>query len=378
MRKKKIMVLYTTAGMGHKKAAFAIHEAFEGKSDLELKLVDALEHSSRFYRFLYKDLYVFVVSRMRWLWGFMFHLSNTTLVDALTRRLRHWTDRVALRDMISLVRSFEPDAIVSTHFALSSMAGEIKKKYLPEVKLYSLITDYGPHSFWLCDEMDRYFVGAEEVKVQMLRRGVRPSRVTVTGIAVEKVFSEVKDTEKIKEEFQLERDKKIVLLMSGGFGVGPMKDILKVLEECTESIQVIAVCGHNKALFEELSALSGDLSYPVKVIGFTEKVADLMAVSDLMVTKAGGISVTEALAASLPMALFASIPGQEHWNEELLVGRGAALKAHTKKEVAEVTDRALLSEDVHESLKESIEKLRNPHAAQDIADAVREELKDIT
>jgi len=111
-------------------------------------------------------------------------------------------------------------------------------------------------------------------------------------------------------------------------------------------------------------------------VGFTDRVADLMALSDLMVTKAGGISVTEALNVRLPQIFFASIPGQEAWNEQLFVRRGAAFKARTYREITELTDRVLLSQDVHEVLAEAINELSAPSAAGDIADAVVSEIND--
>ena len=197
---------------------------------------------------------------------------------------------------------------------------------------------------------------------------------TVTGIATEAAFCGETNGEAVKQEMELEPDRKTVLVMSGGFGVGPMREILLALASCTEKLQVIAVCGHNEQLYRDLNCVRRRLSYPVKVIGFTDRVPELMAASDLMISKAGGISVTEALNSLTPMILFDSIPGQEFWNEELLLRRGASLKASNYKEIAEMTDRALLSQDVYESLVESIKELRSPSAAEKIARTVLSEL----
>lgn len=375
MNKKKIMVLYTTAGLGHKKAAFGIYDALKEEEGIDLEFVDALQYSGRLYRILYKDLYVFVVSRMKWLWKISFILSNNKFVDLCTRRMRHWFDSKALSELLRVIESSRPDAIVSTHFALASMADRIRSISPENPRMYCLITDYGPHSFWLSGSIDHYFVGSEEVKVEMLKRGIKASRVSVTGIATEKVFCEERDSNISKEEYGFEDGRKTVLIMSGGFGVGPMLDILKALTDCKEDLQAVAVCGHNKKIFHELQNISGSLGYPVKVLGFTDKVAELMRFSDLMITKAGGISVTEALNSRLPMVLFDSIPGQENWNEELLVRRGAAFKAESYRQICEMTDRALLSEDVYEALLEGIEELRSADAAEKIAETVISEIK---
>lgn len=375
MEKKKILILYSTAGLGHKKAALGINEAIKDKEGVEVKMIDALEHANKVFRFLYTTAYVFVISKMKWLWGLSFVLTNNRIFDLLTRGARYFFESLSLKSLIPEIRDFNPDAVISTHFVLTSIAEKIRSENDARPKLYCLLTDYGPHSFWLSQKIDRYFTGAEEVKIEMLKRGIKASRITVTGIATEKEFAEEKDIEALRKEFGLEENKKTLLIMSGGFGVGPMKEVLAPLSKCNDDLQAIVVCGHNKELYEEINAFKEKVPFPVKVLGFTDRVSDLMATADLMVTKAGGISVTEALNARLIMILFDSIPGQESWNEELLLERGVAFKARSFKEISELVDRVFLSKDVHESLTEAIEEVRKPEAAEEIAKIVFSDMR---
>jgi len=252
------------------------------------------------------------------------------------------------------------DAIVTTHFILPNIASYLKRKKGFKSKLYTVITDNGPHSFWLSDSMDKFFVGSELAKDETLKRGIPEAKIMVTGIPTTKEFSGKFDITLLDEKYKIDRARKTVFLLSGGYGVGPLEKILKSLNNCGTDIQAIVVCGHNEKVYKEIEVLKKDLKYPVILFGFTDKVAELMAVSDVMITKAGGVSTTEALNAKLPMILFASIPGQETWNEKLLTSQGAGIKAKKVEEIPSIADRILLSEDVNESVRAGIGKIRRP------------------
>ena len=371
MKKKKIIILYSTAGMGHKKAAFALLDAFKEKKDeVSCEMIDVLEYGNRFYNFLYKDFYVFMMSRAKAAWGILYDLSNLPVVNMLTRRLREVTDFYSLRRLEKAILESDPDAIIATHFLFPSISRILRKNKCIRSQMYAVVTDYGPHSFWLSNHINGYFVGSESALTEMVKRKIPAENITATGIPVTKEFNESFNTDKLRKTYGLDKSKKTVLLLSGGYGVGPMEEILFSLNDCSADIQVITVCGHNEAAYEDIQKIKSELKYPVILFGFTDKVAELMAVSDLMITKAGGISVTEAMNARLPMILFASVPGQETWNEKMLCAARAAEKAKKVKDIPVIANRILLSDDVYEALKEGIDKVRKPDAAERIVDKV--------
>ena len=373
--KKKIIVLYSTGGMGHKKAAMALLEAFKAKTDdIEVKAIDSLEYGNKFYNFLYKDMYVYLMSRGKLLWGLLYNFSNLPLVDKLTRGFREKTELSNLGKLDDVLCEENADAIIATHFILPNIAGFLKRKKEIRSKLYTVITDNGPHSFWLSDYMDKFFVGSELAKDETLKRGIPETKITVTGIPVMKEFSGSFNRGELEEKYKINKNKKTIFLLSGGYGVGPLEKMLNSLNNCGTDIQAIVVCGHNEKVYKEIESMQKKLKYPVILFGFTDKVAELMAVSDLMITKAGGISTTEALNARLPMILFASIPGQETWNEKLLISAGAAIKAERVEDLSSISDRILLSEDVNQSVREGIDKIRKPYAAREIVDIVIKEV----
>jgi len=376
MNNKKIIILYSTGGMGHKKAAMALLKAFRAAGDvLEVEAIDVIEHASRVYKFLYLDFYVYLMSAGRWLWSIMYYFSNLPLVDLATRRLRAFLDYNSLTGLGKMLINKQPDAVIATHFLLPSIAEVLRKDKRFHAKMFTVITDYGPHSYWLSDHMDMFFVGSDSASAEVAKRGVPPERIKVTGIPTTDDFIKDQDIGGLRAKYGLASSGKTIFLMSGGYGVGPIEEMLLELNKCASNIQVIVVCGHNKEVYEDVKALQEKLKYPVVLFGFTDKVAELMAVSDLMITKAGGISSTEALNARLPMVLFASIPGQETWNERFLVSSGAAEKAVRAEDIPAIADRVLGSDEVYSSFLAGIDKVRRPCAAEDIVKVVLGEIE---
>ncbi len=374
-KKKKIIILYSTAGMGHKKAALAIYDAFQKRNaEVSVEVIDILEYASNTYKHLYLNFYVFMMSRAKWLWAFLYHFSDIPLVDIMTRKVRGVLDFRGMSAVGPMLAEKKPAAIIATHFFLPSVAAILKKYDDLNAKMYTLITDYGPHSYWLSDYVDEFFVGSEPAARNLEKRGVPANKITATGISTSADFTREFDKDALRKVHGVDRDKKTVFLMSGGFGVGPIEKMLLSLNSCSADIQVIAVCGHNKTVYEDMEHLQEKLKYPLVLFGLTDKVAELMAISDLMITKAGGISVTEALNARLPMILFGSIPGQETWNEEFLISNGAAEKAKRIEDIPLIANRILISDEEYDSFMAGIDKIRKPNAAKDIVEIV---LKDM-
>ena len=374
---KKILILYSTGGMGHKKAAAALFESFKKHADkVVVKNIDTLDFGNAFYKFLYMNCYVFLMTKGKRLWGFLYYLTDIGIIDKIMKKVREVLDIKSMKGLEALLIKENPDAIVSTHFVLSAIAKVVKQRVNHRVKQYVVITDYGPHGFWIADDIDKYFVGSRSMVPDMLKRGIPENKISVTGIPVVEDFKQTFNIPELRKKYSLVDERKTIFMLSGGFGVGPMEEMLKTLDKCKTDIQVITVCGHNEELYKNIDAMKETLNYPITLLGFSDKVPELMAVADLMITKAGGISVTEALVMKLPMILYASIPGQETWNEQMLTGAHAAMKADSVEKLSELSDRALLSVDVYESLKAGIETVRHDDSAEEIVETILSELEE--
>jgi len=250
---KKVMILYSTGGMGHKKAAMALKERFEERSgDVEVKNIDTLDYGNAFYKFLYVNAYVFLMTKAKTLWGLLYYFSDLPFVDWIMKKIRPSLDLSSLKGLDEMIAGEKPDAIVTTHFVLPAISKYIRKMKDMNPRMYVVVTDYGPHAFWFARDIDRYFVGAEDMVYSLMERGILKEKITVSGIPVVKDFDSVTDIDTIKEEYDLDRDLKTIFMLSGGFGVGPMGAILNALNECKAKIQVMAVCGHNEKMYEDL------------------------------------------------------------------------------------------------------------------------------
>ena len=374
--KKKILLVYSTAGMGHKKAALALESVMKGFSgDYDVKPVDVMEYATRLYKFLYLDFYVFLMKKATWLWALMFYVSDMKLVDILTRSIRGKMDYNGVTGFGEFLLKEAPDAVIATHFLVPSIAGILKKKGLKS-ELSAVVTDYGPHSYWLSGSIDIYFAGSERVRTELIRKGIKPEKIRVTGIPTGSEFHARQNEDALRKKYGLDEARKTVFIMSGGFGVGPVGKMLKAMNSCKSKVQVIAVCGHNKELYGQLESIASSLNYPLKLFAFTDKVAELMAVSDVMITKAGGISVTEAMDSSLPMILFGSIPGQETWNERFLSENGAAVIAKSIEDIPRLADGMLEDPGVYETFKRGLGKICKSHSAEDITGEIMKAIGD--
>ena len=356
--------------MGHKKAALALESYMKSTlPECDIRTVDIMEYASSLYKFFYLDFYVFLMKKATWLWALMFYISDSKLFDVLTRQIRGGMDYNGLPGFGDFLMKESPDAVVATHFLVPSIASLLKRKGL-KTKLSAVVTDYGPHSYWLSSDIDMYFAGSNGVKTELVRKGIPSDKVMVTGIPTTDEFHKEYDKDVLEKEYGLDDDRKTIFIMSGGFGVGPVGKMLLAMKDCATDIQVIAVCGHNKDLLRQLEKVSASLHYPVRLFGFTDKVAELMAVSDIMITKAGGISVTEAMDSGLPMILYGSSPGQETWNEIFLSGNGAAVLAGSIKDIPRMADGLLGDPAAYADVKRGLSAISKPRAAQDITEEV--------
>ncbi len=357
--KKKIFILYATAGAGHKKAAEAIFRSIKDP-ETELKLLDIVTFMSPWNRRLYSDGYTFLISRLPWLWGFLYWASDTPWLRLLNRHLRRFSNARLCFPLLKFLCQERPDVVVSTQFLASEIASYAKQKAGLKSRLITVVTDFGVHDFWLSPETDIYCC-ASEMTADILRgKGVPAERVRVTGIPVDEKFNFSLSREQVLSELGLSPEKFTVLIATGGIGVGPIEEIAGSLKD---EAQLLIVCGHNESLRKRLEAKN----HPqIRLFGFIDYMERLMAASDLMVTKAGGLSVTEALVKGLPMTFFFLIPGQETINARTLSAGRAGVIATTPREIASQVLKFKDARELAQEYKKNCLAFAKPHSCQEI------------
>jgi processive 1,2-diacylglycerol beta-glucosyltransferase len=325
----RILIATVTAGAGHVQAAAALEEAWHSlRSHDTLRRLDVLEFTPKLYRKIYLEGYVKLVEHAPEVWAVMFnHSDNPALMRKLTR-FRRALARLTNAKFIRELRRFKPDAVLCTHFMPLEIMGRLKAKArTARVPLtVSVVTDFEAHALWMEPGVDLYCVAAEETKGRLVARGVAAETVAVTGIPIAAKFSADIDRPATRKRFGLRDDLPVLLVLSGGFGMGPVADILRELNQLATPVQCVIVCGRNEELRRELAVQ--DHRHPTHVLGFVTNMHELMAVANLVISKPGGLTSSEAMAMGKPMFILNPIPGQEGANSDFLLEHGAAAKAN--------------------------------------------------
>lgn len=367
----RIAILHATAGSGHKRAAQALAAAIGERDPLvTVREVDTLVFASTLYRSTYAASYNAMAARAPALWGALYHSWALASVNRGTAPVRLAMDRLNLRRLVRVLEHESPDAVVCTHFlpveALSPRRGRGRLR----VPLYCVITDFTAHPFWAFPHVDRYFVASDRVAQELAGHGVARERIEVTGIPVDPSFARPIGRDAARARFGLSPREPVVLVMGGGGGVGPLAELAGRLAALALEPRVVVVCGTNEKLRAAVDALPAARAGRITTLGYTHEVDALMEACDVVVSKAGGLTCSEALIKRVPLVVFRPTPGQEVRNTEYLEAGGAALHADSIAEVEATVGRWLSDAAAREKVREAAGKLARPDAAARIAERV--------
>ena len=362
----KVLITYASAGGGHLRAAEAIFDFLKNnRKNLEVELEDILAYSSPFFRFCYIRGYPVLVHYANPVWGFFFFLTEFWIFRWFSRKIASAINYLSCRNFRGYLEKKDFDFIVSTHFLASELAAGLKLKNKIKSKLVTIITDYGVHPFWLSKGTDLYIAASQPTKDKLLNMGIEEQRIKVFGIPVSRNFNKGQDKNKLKSELGLDLNKFTVLIMTGSFGSGPLEKIAKSL---MNDVQILLVCARNKKLFDSLSR---ENLKNVKVFGFIDNPEELMAVSDVIITKPGGLSIAESLNMGLFPIFISSIPGQEMENIRILASYGIGVFPKSIKQIKEVVLELKDNPQKLADLKNKIAQAAKPGSCQEISSVIR-------
>ena len=399
---KKILIVYATAGEGHKRAALALKDAMGAlnPSDVQVQTVDSLDYTNKFFKWFYPNCYIFMVTRIPTIWGLFYYMLDFKWLYPLTSLVRRIINKANTGRFEKFIREYNPDLVISTHFLAGEVISSLKRRRAIKTWLITCVTDFRMHSFWYSGQTDMFCAGFAETKSDLTRKWkVAPDRVHVTGIPIHGKFYAIKNKYEICGRRGLEKDLFTVLITGGGFGVGPIIGLVKNIVELGLRIQVLIVCGHNKKLLDEISALTtnnqqgrslpspaagkqrrakppqGGLTTILKPFGFIDYVDELMEVSDLGITKAGGLICSESVAKGLPLIIIAPIPGQESRNCRMLLKNRAAFKIKRPRELKKIISTVYRNTEILKEMRVSIRSVKMENPAMHIAKFVLKVVK---
>ncbi len=364
--KHRILLLSILAGMGHIRAAQAIEEALKELSEeIETLCLDPMRFvSPQISDFINRFYLWFIEPPLYHFWGFLY---ENRLLSAPYSPFRWIISQAYAHSIQEILREFDPEVIVSTHPFATAGASLLKKRGVVNIPLVSVATDFDVHPFSINHEVDVFIVPDIPVSEDLQKKRISREKVGVEGIPIDPKFNKNRPKEELKKKLGLNDGLSTILILSGGFGVGPIEEVVLSFKEARRSLQLIVVAGKDETLREELERIKGELGIKVRIFGYIENMDEIMEVSDLVITKPGGLSVAEALAKRLPLILLDPIKGQEVKNFKHLIKMGVGIHAKKIEETPKIVTHLLNNPARLDLMKSRIEELSRPNSAIEIA-----------
>lgn len=360
--KEKVLILTGNYGDGHIQVANALHEAIQMRFPaLEPVIFDFMDCVHPYSNHVSRFLYLQGVKKFPQVYGYIY--QKTRKVNTFSKMVKTILS-TGLGRMQKLIEEVQPTVVVSTFPLAAAVMSKLKSYGLTDVPTVTTITDHTDHSCWIYPYTDQYIVGSSAVRDALINLGVEENRIADTGIPIRQQFSQSFQREEICKKYGLDPHMPAVLVMGGGCGlIGEGSATLQGFEELQKPVQLIIVCGHNEKLRSQLKEKLKDSKHRIHLTGYINYVHELMAISDVMITKPGGVTTFEAIAMELPMLLYKPIPGQEQDNAKFLVRSGVAMQAKTDRDLTDHLSNLLGNIELLQQMRENSKQFHPKESA---------------
>lgn len=360
------LVLTASYGEGHRQAGQAVAEALQRLApNLRVLVQDYVQLVRPYLNASVRWAYIQSVRHAPRLYRWFY---DTTDRIPRSSRVHRWINSVGMEELHAYLEELRPAAVLSTYPTPAGVLSSLRTAGRLSVRNLVVITDFTVHNQWVHPEVDRYFVGAEAVAEQLVARGVPREKVVVSGIPIRMELGRLPPREEAARFLQLDPSLPTVVFMGGAYGlIGGFGKVVALLAHLPVAAQVVVVAGRSRHRAREARRAAAGAPRPVHVLGFVDRMETVYACADVLVTKAGGLTVSEALAAGVPMIIYRPIPGQESRNTEFLVAHRAARFAHAPEELEREVIHLLTHEEQRRALGEAARALGRPDAAMSVA-----------
>lgn len=371
---RRIIICYASYGGGHFSAAKNIKEYIEQNyTDCDVFLFDSMKYINKAIDKICGSTYNTITKSVPWFWGKVYYHTQSPIFE----KILSLSNKLLAYKLNKLLNELNPEVIISTHFFVGHMCATLKKHGKIDAKLVNVITDYGddPYNEWIAEHeyLDYIFVAHDEMKTNLVQKGVDEQKIYATGIPISSKFLIHYNKNKILESLNFTDDKKTILFFAGGeFGLAKNKitELLKNLAIYFENTQIIAIAGKNETIKQHFEEISNEYNADnrIRVFDFTDRVAEFMYVSDLVITKPGGLTSTESIVSKLPLLIINPIPGQETENAEFLEERGVGILLQKNDDIDLALDGLLNNQEELDLMKRNCEKIAKPNSTKDICE----------
>ena len=288
MPAERIILMYISEVSGHHSATIAIEKALKILSpQAEILNINGFKYTNPISEKIINRIYMGVIKATPGVWDYLY---DNPKVAAKLSKIKDAIHKFNSPKLKNLFDKFKPDAVVCAQAFPCGMVADFKKTYSSDLPLVAVLTDYIPHSYWVYDKVDYYIAPSAEVAERLTQKNIPAAKIKTLGIPFDPDFNEAIDRHKVTQKMHLYPRLPIILIMGGGQGLGPIKGIIKKLDRSKEEFQMIVVCGSNKKLHNSLKRKVKKYKKKVLVFGYVNHINELMGISDIIITKPGGIT----------------------------------------------------------------------------------------
>lgn len=371
MEHVRILILTASIGSGHTRAAEAIRAALAAHpaaATMQVDVVDFMARDISIIHYLMKRIYLLMLRFVPDLYDVFFRVAGKNASGGVVRGA---FAQVMVHTVGRVIRAYAPDLVIATHPFPEGAAALWRARHGASFTLAALLTDYALHAIWLVPGVDVYFVATEAMAEGMAARGFDTHMVHATGIPIARADYGL-ERSAAQTHAGLAEDLPTILLMGGGLGLGGMDRTLAALEQVNLRLSILVVAGRNAVLEEHARTVARTSRHVIRVFSYTDEIPTLMCAADLLITKPGGLTISEAFAAGLPLLLHDPIPGPETENAVYATRRRAAVWLHPGEAMAPAVEE-ILAHHISE-MRRAAHDCARADAAQHVAAILMEQL----
>ena len=376
-----ILLFYASYGSGHLSAATAIEQYIrENYPDAKTLKIDCVEYINKSINKISTSAYKSIILKTPMLWGQVYKLlKNDTILD-----ITQFSNRFMAKKIFTLFEDFEPDLVISCHPLGGQITSFLKSHKKTNCKLATVMTDFASHKQWLIgkDYTDYFFVSNIEMKTSLISEGIYPNKIYVSGIPISPNFYKNYDKENIYKSLNIEKNKKNIIFFGGGsLGLSSSSNIQAILtsllQATDESHQIIIISGKNQKLYNYFQKTINNTYHKsqIKLIDFTTELPELLPITSFVITKPGGLTITECISTNVPIILINPIPGQEKENAQYIADNKMGIWIKATKPTSEYFQEIFNDTKLIEEIKENQKKYSHINSTKNICDILINENK---
>ena len=359
---KKVLILTISTGQGHNQAASSVAESFKGRG-YEIIKHDFLKHNSTLLNDIIVKGYEVMASKFPKTYGKFYKLTDNKIINTLLNFPFHFSRKKVKK----LIDDINPDVIVATHALSTRIISELKKKNGLEIPYILIVTDFKAHYTYISEHVDAYITGSEYTKKSLIDRNILADKIYPVGIPINKKFyTEITNASELKDQTYFN-----LLLMSGSLGLDQISSVLKELLKNPNKLRITVVCGKNIKLKNTLIQYCNENIFSNKklhILGFTKDISYLMDYCDVIISKPGGLTVTESIVKNIPLIIPFAIPGQENENTDFLINQGYSLLVEDLSTINDKINNLIKNPNQLLKMKNKLKCLSNTYSLERIVD----------